>query len=131
MAMRPDLLSNNFANAECTARWLWCTISIVIVICKFLWQEANEAFCEGLNTAISIVTHAATVTMGCVPPGRRGLPMDLGLLIAESGRASGRAELLAKRPHGRLRRLSAELQNVGEASGKPRGSSDLFELFTE
>ena len=34
-----------------------------------------------------------------------------------SGRlAHGRAELLAKRPHGRLRRLSAELENVGEAS---------------
>ena len=37
------------------------------------------------------------------------------LMIAESGRP-GRAELLAKRPHGRLRRLSAELENVGEAS---------------
>ena len=37
-----------------------------------------------------------------------------------SGRlAHGRAELLAKRPHGRLRRLSAELENVGEALGKP------------
>ena len=36
-------------------------------------------------------------------------------LVAESGRP-GRAELLAKRPHGRLRRLSAELENVGEAS---------------
>ena len=52
----------------------------------------------------------------------------LGKKVAESGRP-GRAELLAKRPHNRLRRLSAELQNVGEASGKPRGSSDLLELF--
>ena len=33
--------------------------------------------------------------------------------------AHGRAELLAKRPHGRLRRLSAELENVGERRGKP------------
>ena len=40
------------------------------------------------------------------------------VLVAESGRL-GRVELLAKRPHGRLRRLSAELENVGEASGKP------------
>ena len=32
-------------------------------------------------------------------------------------RPSGAA--CAKRPHGRLRRLSAELENVGEASGKP------------
>ena len=39
--------------------------------------------------------------------------------VAESGRP-GRAELLAKRPHSRLRRLSAELENVGEASGKLR-----------
>ena len=39
--------------------------------------------------------------------------------VAESGRP-GRAQLLAKRPHYRLRRLSAELQNVGEASGKLR-----------
>ena len=49
-------------------------------------------------------------------------------MVAESGRP-GRAQLLANRPHNRLRRLSAELQNVGEASGKPRGSSDLLELF--
>ena len=53
-------------------------------------------------------------------------------LIAESGRP-GRAELLAKkRPHSRRRRLSAELQNVRETSGKlgeARGSSDPFELF--
>ena len=45
-------------------------------------------------------------------------PMELHM-VAESGRL-GRAELLAKRPHGRLRRLSAELQNVGEALGKLR-----------
>ena len=42
--------------------------------------------------------------------------------VAESGRRSGRAELLARRPHGRLRRLSAELENVGER----RGSLRLF-----
>ena len=39
--------------------------------------------------------------------------------VAESGRP-GRGQLLAERPHNRLRRLSAELQNVGEASGKLR-----------
>ena len=43
-------------------------------------------------------------------------PVDAA--VADSGRL-GRAELLANRPHGRLRRLSAELENVGEASGKP------------
>ena len=37
--------------------------------------------------------------------------------VAESGRP-GRPELLAKRPHNKLRRLSAELQNVGDAAGK-------------
>ena len=43
-------------------------------------------------------------------------------VIAESGRP-GRAELLAKkRPLSRRRRLSAELQNVRETSGKLRGN---------
>ena len=45
-----------------------------------------------------------------------------GERVAESGRP-GRAQLLAKRPHSRRRRLSAELQNVGETSGKLRGTS--------
>ena len=41
-------------------------------------------------------------------------------LVAESGRpARPSGAACAKRPHGRLRRLSAELENVGEASGKP------------
>ena len=57
-------------------------------------------------------------------PGKQGRVDDFSMetghytQVAESGRP-GRAELLAKRPHGRLRRLSAELENVGEASGKP------------
>ena len=49
---------------------------------------------------------------------RPAVDVESRIVIAESGRP-GRAELLAKRPHGRLRRLSAELENVGEASGKP------------
>ena len=49
--------------------------------------------------------------------------------VAESGRP-GRAELLAKkRPLSRRRRLSAELQNVRETSGKLRGSSGKLRPF--
>ena len=71
----------------------------------------------------------------CEPPRRVGAHL---LRCAQAdGAAHGRGERPArpsgaaseKRPHSRRRRLSAELQNVGEASGKPRGSSDLFELF--
>ena len=44
--------------------------------------------------------------------------------VAESGRLreAERSCVRKKRPHSRRRRLSAELQNVGEASGNPRGS---------
>ena len=43
-----------------------------------------------------------------------------GREVAESGRlARPSGAACAKRPHGRLRRLSAELENVGETSGKP------------
>ena len=55
------------------------------------------------------------------PHGRQRSDGVCNVEVAESGRP-GRAELLAKRPHNRLRRLSAELQNVGEAPGKLRPS---------
>ena len=53
-----------------------------------------------------------------IGPSLDGVKESVREKVAESGRP-GRAELLARRPHGRLRRQSAELENVGEASGKP------------
>ena len=54
-----------------------------------------------------------------VEPQPRTYDQNLARMVAESGRP-GRAQLLARRPHSRRRWLSAELQNVGEASGKLR-----------
>ena len=60
---------------------------------------------------------------------RRDVLLPIQILVGDlqqendrSRRAAGarpRGAACAKRPHGRLRRLSAELENVGEASGKP------------
>ena len=65
-----------------------------------------------------------------------GFVVKLGQKVADArGRRSARPTGAAgakKRPHSRRRRLSAELQNVRETSGKlgeAQGSSDPFELF--
>ena len=50
------------------------------------------------------------------------LPVGMDEIANKSRRAAEgiRSKLLAKRPHGRLRRLSAELENVGERRGSLR-----------
>ena len=82
------------------------------------WQELIYGVAVRLNTIPSIQLWPEGLSF---PSGTSLKVAAAAGNVAESGRL-GRAELLAKRPHGRLRRLSAELENFGEASGKPRGS---------
>ena len=97
----------------------------ILVICwNPLEVEIEEERSLSRRNAAQVCSSSDWYSFVRGPPGQ--------VVVAESGRP-GRAQLLAKkRPHSRRRRLSAELQNVRETSGKlgeARGSSDPFELF--